>query len=250
MSIFSRFRDIVNSNVNAMLEKAEDPEKLIRLMIQEMEETLIEMKASCAGTIATRKRSAQSLQHLKGRAADWEAKAKLAVSKGREDLAREALLQKRQATENAAALDREVGELDEIVQKYQADIRQLEEKLGTVREKQRVLAQRHLHARQKRRAEQQIRSADSTATMVRFDQFEQRIDRMEAEAELVNYGRKPTLEEEFEKLERSEEIEKELEALKQQAQRAPSSSSAKVTEDKTPTAPTAPSTPPPPGTEN
>ena len=247
MSIFSRFKDIVNSNVNAMLEKAEDPEKLIRLMIQEMEETLIEMKASCAGTIATRKRSAQSLQQWKDRAADWEAKAKLAVSKGREDLAREALLLKRQATENAAALDREVGELDEIVQKYQADIRQLEEKLSTVREKQRVLAQRHLHARQKRRAEQQIRSADSTATMVRFDQFEQRIDRMEAEAELVNYGRKPTLEEEFEKLERSEEIEKELEALKQQAKETPPSSSAKATEDKSPTAP---STPTPPRTEN
>jgi phage shock protein A len=234
MSIFSRFKDIVNSNVNAMLEKAEDPEKLIRLMIQEMEETLIEMKASCAGTIATRKRSVQSLQQWKDRAADWEAKAKLAVSKGREDLAREALLQKRQATENAASLDREVGEFDEIVQKYQADIRQLEEKLATVREKQRVLAQRHLHARQKRRAEQQIRSADSAATMVRFDQFEQRIDRMEAEAELVNYGRKPTLEEEFEKLERSEEIEKELEALKQEAKQAPSSSSAKATEDKSP----------------
>ena len=247
MSIFSRFKDIVNSNVNAMLEKAEDPEKLIRLMIQEMEETLIEMKASCAGTIATRKRSAQSLQHLKDRAADWEAKAKLAVSKGREDLAREALLQKRQATDNAAALDREVGELDEIVQKYQADILQLEEKLSTVREKQRVLAQRHLHARQKRRAEQQIRSADSTATMVRFDQFEQRIDWMEAEAELVNYGRKPTLEEEFEKLERSEEIEKELEVLKQQAKEMPPSSSAKATEDKSPTAP---STPTPPRTEN
>ena len=247
MSIFSRFKDIVNSNVNAMLEKAEDPEKLIRLMIQEMEETLIEMKASCAGTIATRKRSAQSLRQLKDRAADWEAKAKLAVSKGREDLAREALLQKRQATESATALDREVGELDEIVQKYQADIRQLEEKLSAVREKQRVLAQRHLHARQKRRAEQQIRSADSTATIVRFDQFEQRIDRMEAEAELVNYGRKPTLEEEFEKLERSEEIDKELEALKQQAKETPPSSSAKATEDKSPTAP---STPPPTTTEN
>jgi phage shock protein A len=218
MSIFSRFRDIVNSNINAMLEKAEDPEKLIRLMIQEMEETLIEMKASCAGTIAARKRSSSSLQQLKDRAVDWESKAKLAVNKGREDLAREALLQKRQSMENSDALEREVGELDGIVQKYQADIRQLEEKLAAVREKQRVLAQRHLHARQKKRAEQQIRSADSAATIARFDQFEQRIDRMEAEAELVNYGRKPSLEEEFEKLERSEEIEKELEALKRQVQ--------------------------------
>ena len=216
MSIFSRFRDIVNSNINAMLEKAEDPEKLIRLMIQAMEETLIEMKASCAGTIAARKRSSSSLQQFKDRAVDWESKAKLAVSKGREDLAREALLQKRQSMENAGALECEVGDLDEIVQKYQADIRQLEEKLAAVREKQRVLAQRHLHARHKKRAEQQIRSADSAATIARFDQFEQRIDRMEAEAELVNYGRKPSLEEEFEKLERSEEIEKELEALKRQ----------------------------------
>jgi phage shock protein A len=218
MSIFSRFRDIVNSNINAMLEKAEDPEKLIRLMVQEMEETLIEMKSSCAGTIAARKRSSSSLQQLKDRSADWESKAQLAMNKGREELAREALLQKRQAMENSASLEREVAGLDEIVQRYQADILQLEEKLATVREKQRVLAQRQLHALQKKRAEKQIRIADSAATMARFDQFEQRIDRMEAEAELVNYGRKPSLEEEFERLERSEEIEKELEVLKRQVQ--------------------------------
>ncbi len=214
MSIFSRFRDIVNSNINSMLDQAEDPEKLVRLMIQEMEDTLIDLKASCAGAIAARKKVGRSFDELTGRAANWEAKAKLAVEKGREELAREALMEKRRANEGITSLDKEITGLDEVVRNYRTDISQLEEKLATAREKQRVLVQRHIQAQHKITAQTQIRRVDTQDALLRYEQFEARIERMEAEADLINYGRKPTLEEQFAQLERDEDIEKELEALK------------------------------------
>lgn len=214
MGIFTRFRDIVNSNLNAMLEHAEDPEKMIRLMIQEMEETLIEIKMSCAGAIAARKNASRSLDEFHRQTDGWESKARLAMDKGREDLAREALIEKRKAQKNLEAGTKELGELEGIVTKYQEDIAQLEERLRAAREKQRVLVQRHIHAHQKTKAQEQIRRAEAQAAIARFDAFEQRVDRMEASADLVNYGRKPTLEERFAEMERQEEIEKELEALR------------------------------------
>lgn len=217
MSIFSRFRDIVNSNINSMLDQAEDPEKLVRLMIQEMEDTLIELKASCAGAIAARKKTRRALDDVKSRVADWENKAKLAINKGREDLAREALSEKRRAGEGIAALEKETVQLEEVVSGYQTDIAQLEEKLTTAREKQRVLVQRHIRAGHRKTAQHAIRKSDAADALLRYEQFENRIERMEAEADLVNYGRKPSLEEQFAQLERDEEIEKELQALKGQA---------------------------------
>ena len=214
MSIFSRFRDIVNSNINSMLDQAEDPEKLVRLMIQEMEDTAIDLKASCAGAIAARKKVGRSFDELTGRAANWENKAKLAIEKGREELAREALLEKRRATEGIASLEKEITGLDEVIRNYQTDISQLEEKLTSAREKQRVLVQRHIQVQHKITAQTQIRRADTHDALLRYEQFEARIERMEAEAGMINFGRKPSLEEQFAQLERDEEIEKELEALK------------------------------------
>ena len=219
MSIFSRFRDIVNSNINAMLDQAEDPEKLVRLMIQEMEDTLIDLKASCAGAIAASKKVSRSLDEVNARATSWENKAKLAIAKGREELAREALLEKRRSTEGISSLEREVVQLDEVIRNYQADITQLEEKLGAAREKQRVLVQRHIHAQHKTRAQQQIRRSDTSEALLRYEQFESRVERMEADADLINFGRKPSLEEQFSQLERDEEIEKELNALKEAARK-------------------------------
>ncbi len=219
MSIFSRFRDIVNSNINSMLDQAEDPEKLVRLMIQEMEDTLIDLKASCAGAIAARKKVGRSLDELVGRVSNWEKKAKLAIEKGREELAREALLEKRRANEGTGALEKETVQLDEVIHNYQADITQLEEKLTTAREKQRVLVQRHIHAQHKTRAQQTIRRSETSDALLRYEQFEARIERMEADADLVNYGRKPSLEEQFAQLERDEDIEKELADLKNASQK-------------------------------
>ena len=214
MGIFSRVRDIISSNINAMLDKAEDPEKMIRLMIQEMEDTLVEIRASCAGVMATRKKVERGLEEARSRAQKWRDKAELAVAKGREDLAREALFEKRRYTERAAALDTERDRCGEMVEQYQEDIRQLEDKLAAAREKQRVLVQRHIHARQKKRVQSEIRKVDASDAVIRFEQFENRIERMEAEADLVNFGRKPTLEDQLDRLEEDEEIEKELEALK------------------------------------
>jgi len=214
MGIFSRFRDIINSNINAMLDRAEDPEKLIRLMIQEMEDTLVEIKVSCAGAIANRKKVERHADQARRMAEDWKTKAKLAVDKGREDLAREALIDRRRWLERSESLEEEARASQALVEQYQEDILQLEDKLNAAREKQRLLVQRHIHAARKRRAQEDIRRLDSSDAWIRFEQFENRIERMEAEADLVNLRRQPPLEDEFARLEIDEEIEKELDALK------------------------------------
>ncbi len=214
MGIFTRVRDIISSNINAMLDRAEDPEKLVKLMIQEMEDTLVEIKASCAGVMANKKKVQRQLTEVEKRAEEWGSKAELAVSKGREDLAREALLERRRYRERAEAMQNEAAQCDGLVEQYQSDITQLEERLNAAREKQRILVQRHIHANRKKRAQSDIRRADTSDVMARFENFENRIERMEVEADLINYGRKPTLEEEFSRLEGDEELENELKALK------------------------------------
>ena len=214
MGIFTRFRDIISSNINAMLDRAEDPEKLIQLMIREMEDTLVELKASCAAVIAGRKKLQRRLGDIRSREDYWEDRARLAVDKGRDDLAREALGEKRRFAGMTESLDQELLEHEDMAKQYQEDIRQLEDKLHTAREKQRMLIQRHIHARRKKRAQQEIRRVDNFETIARFDDLENRIERMEAEADMVNFGKKPSLEEEFDKLRLDDDIEKELAALK------------------------------------
>ncbi len=216
MGIFTRVRDIISSNINSMLDKAEDPEKMVRLMIQEMEDTLVEIRASCAGAMATKKKIGRQLDEAEEKGGQWESKAKLAISKGREDLAREALHEKKRYTERIDSLQRETEQASGLIEQYQTDIRQLEDKLTAARERQAVLVQRHIHAQHKNRAQQEIRKAETQEAMMRFDKFEQRIDRMEAKADLVNYGKSPTLDDEFAKLEEDEDIEKELESLREQ----------------------------------
>lgn len=224
MGIFTRFRDIVSSNMNAMLDKAEDPEKLIKLMIREMEDTLIELKAACAGVIAGRKKLERRLDNVALRKEQWQARANLAVDKGRDDLAREALNEKRRFADLADSLNEELLEHEDMVTQYQEDIRLLENKLNSAREKQRMLVQRHIHARRKKRAQEEIRRMDNFETIARFDDLENRIERMEAEADLVNFGKKPSIEEEFDNLMMDDDIEKELAALKSARKKSSSES--------------------------
>jgi phage shock protein A len=214
MGIFTRFRDIISSNINAILDKAEDPEKLIKLMIREMEDTLVEIKAACAGAMASSKKVQRQLDALHERIRYWEEKAEIAVKKGRDDLAREALIEKRRFTNRLEGLESEFSEHNLLIEQYQDDIRQLEDKLKSARDKQRLLVQRHIHASRKRQAQEEIRRVDSSEAMFKFDELENRIERMEAEADLVNFGKKTALEAEFDILGVDEEIEKELQALK------------------------------------
>ena len=214
MGIFTRFRDIVGSNINFMLDRAEDPEKLIRMMIQEMEDTLIELKVACAGVMAESKRVRHQLQTSEKRTHYWEDRACLAVNKGKDDLAREALLEKRRFTQRSESLADELTRHQSLMGQYQEDIRQLEEKLKSAREKERLLVQRHIHATRKRRAQEEIRRMDSADTIIKFEELEHRIDHMEAESDLVNFGRQPNLHDELERLSMDEEIEQELRSLK------------------------------------
>lgn len=221
MGIFTRFRDIISSNINAMLDRAEDPEKLIKLMIREMEDTLVELKSACAGVIADRKKAGRRLNELQDRERHWEGRARLAVGKGRDDLAREALVEKRRFTRMAEGLQSEMEAQDDLIHQYHDDIQQLENKLHTAREKQRVLSQRHARAQHARRAQEEIRRVGNHETVAKFEELERRIDRMEAEADLVNYGAaEAPLDRAFEDLAADEDIEKELAALKSRSQGA------------------------------
>ncbi len=214
MGVFTRFRDIVSSNINAMLDRAEDPEKMIKMMIREMEDTLVELKSSCAGVIAERKKLERKMDEVHARRDLWAERANLAVQKGRDDLAREALIEKRRFSELSESLAEEISDHGGLIDQYHGDIRELEQKLTTAKEKKRMLVQRHKRASGKKRAQEDIRKVDSVETMARFEGLERRIDQMEAEADMVNFGRQPSLDEEFDNLSTDEEIENELEKLK------------------------------------
>ncbi|TKB12392.1 phage shock protein PspA [Desulforhopalus sp. IMCC35007] len=214
MGIFTRFRDIVSSNINSMLDKAEDPEKMIKLMIHEMEDTLIELKSSCAGVIAGRKKLERNLENLKEKISLWTQRAALAVEKGRDNLAREALIEKRRLSDSAESLENELLSYKDLLAQYHKDIVELEEKLKSAKEKKRLLVQRHKRASGKKRAHEEIRRSDSADTMARFDKLESRIEQMEAEADLVNIPKKPSVTDEFDELVLDDEIEKELAGIK------------------------------------
>ena len=214
MGIFTRFKDIVASNMSAMLDKAEDPEKLIKLMIREMEDTLIEIKSSCANAIANQKKVERLLDDILEKENFWAQKAELAVKKGKDALARQALQEKRRYTQKTEVVEMELTELNIIIEQYRDDISELENKLKSAREKQRLLVQRHIRASGKKRAREEIRRADSSEIMQKFEELENHIERMEAEADLVDYGRPSTLEEEFDVLEADDDIEAELNKLK------------------------------------
>ena len=214
MGIFTRFRDIVSANINSMLDTAEDPEKMIKLMIHEMEDTLIEQKTACAGVIAGQKKVERKLEEINAKTELWNDRAALAVAKGRDNLAREALVEKRRFAHIGESLESELSEYRGLIEKYQEDIVELENKLNSAKEKKRVLVQRHKSATGKKRAQEDIRRSTSSDTIARFDKLESRIEQMEAEAELVNAGRKPTIDEEFDNLAGDSEIENELAKLK------------------------------------
>jgi phage shock protein A len=216
MGIFSRFTDIVNSNINSILDKAENPEKIIRLMIQEMEDTLVEVRSAAARSIADRKESQRTLTMLEREAKEWHLKAELAVDKGREDLAKAALVEKSQALSAADALRAELTELDRGLDKLSDDIARLEAKLADVRSRQQTLIARHETASRRLEVREKIHDYRIDDALVRFDHYERRMDDIEGRVEAYDLGARNDLRQEFSDLEASDAVEEELRNIKQQ----------------------------------
>ncbi|HCE4618537.1 TPA: phage shock protein PspA [Vibrio parahaemolyticus] len=217
MGIFSRFADIVNSNISALLDKAEDPEKMIRLIIQEMEDTLVEVRTNSAKAIADKKELARKVEMLEEQIGEWGQKASLALVKEREDLARAALIEKQKLEQVVKGLHTEQTLVEETINKLTGEIGKLENKIAETRAKQQALAIRNQTASNRRDVQKHLHTSRTNEAMAKFDQYSRKIDEMEAEADLyAQTGNVKSLEQEFAELQAQDEIEKELAKLKEQ----------------------------------
>ena len=214
MGIFSRFADIINSNVNTLLDRAEDPEKLIRLIILEMEETLVEVRATAAKAIAEKKEVTRSLARVRQAEAEWRRKAEVALAKGREDLSRKALIEKAGLAETAKALEAERVALGDSLARGEADIAKLMAKLKEAKAKQRTIQARHESATSRLKVRRQLYESRVDDAFARFEQVDRRLDATEGEVEAFDLGRTRTLTEEISELEADSTIEDELVAMK------------------------------------
>ncbi len=216
MGIFSRMTDIINSNINAMLDQAEDPEKMVRLIIQEMEDTLVEVRSSSARVLADRKAAARRLEQVREEAAAWEAKARLAISKEREDLARAALQEKAAIEEETSLVEGELAATDEHIEHLNHEITQLQQKLDDARAKQKALLMRGKTVESRIKVKRQIQREAVDDAFQRFDQFERRMDTLESQLESMDLGREvsPDLAAQIQSLEEDEKISDELARLK------------------------------------
>jgi len=215
MGIFSRTRDIIAANVTDLLDRAEDPAKMIRMIIMEMEETLIEVRAAAARSIADQKEMRRHIAKLETAQASWGEKAELALSKGREDLAKAALVEKRKLGEMAEQLIRDIAELDEGLKANEDDIAKLQAKLREARARQNSIVARMESATNRLRMRQAYAGPRIDDAFARFELLERRVDLAEGRAEAYDLGQRPkTLDEEIAELKASDEIDAELAALK------------------------------------
>jgi len=216
MGIFSRFSDIVNANINSMLDKAEDPKKLVRMLIQEMEETLVELRSGAAKHISERKTLEAQIKKTRANVSDWASKAELALSKGREDLARSAIEQKQQASEQLDNHEQELARYNEVLDSVHSDAARLEQKMAEARIRQQSLLARKEQAVTRLKVKKQLDSKKIEDALVRFEHFEKKIEALESEVESYDIGDKEaTVEQQFKQMERDDAIESELTKLKQ-----------------------------------
>ncbi|MCP4332457.1 MAG: phage shock protein PspA [Gammaproteobacteria bacterium] len=215
MGIFTRFSDIVNSNINAILDKAEDPEKIVRLMIQEMEDTLVEVRSAAARSIADKKDLNRKIERLDRERREWDDRAELAMRKGREDLAKAALVEKSRVSGAVDVLKEDYLAVDEGLAKLNEDIARLEGKLEDAKTRQKSLLARHKTANSRLAARKKIHDYKIDDAMVRFEAYTRRIDDVEGRVEAYDLGLPKDLNHEFAGLESEESVNKELNALKE-----------------------------------
>ncbi|MEC7370053.1 MAG: phage shock protein PspA [Pseudomonadota bacterium] len=213
MGIFSRFTDIINANINSILDKAEDPEKMVRLIIQEMEETLVEVRTQSAKLIADKKELERKSERWSSEIVEWERKAEVAISKEREDLARAALKEKRNCEEASITLESELQQVSDSLEKLSGDVAQLQQKLKDAKLRQKALILRGDTAKSRMGVKRQLHTVNIDEALTKFDRFERRIDDMEGEVEAFELGQR-SLSEEIAELERDEQINADLAELK------------------------------------
>ncbi|WP_371192767.1 phage shock protein PspA [Glaciecola sp. SC05] len=230
MGVFSRFTDIINSNINAILDKAEDPEKMVRLIIQEMEDTLVEVRSASAKTIAAKKDVSHQINKLLDESDNWQSKAELALSKDRDDLARAALQEKSKAADAAQTLGKELQIIEDELTKLQSETGQLQDKLADAKSRQKTIIMRQNTVNSRLQVKKRLDSGTVDAAMGKFEQFERKIDDLESQVEAYDIG-KHSLRDEFASLEADGKIEDELAALKQKMQ-GKNTKTASVTEVK------------------
>jgi phage shock protein A len=189
MGIFSRMTDIINSNINSMLDQAEDPEKMLRLIIQEMEDTLVEVRSSSAKVLADRKAATRRLEQVETEAASWEEKARLAISKGREDLARAALQEKRAIEEEVTVVQDELAATDDHILQLNKEVAQLQQKLSDAKAKQKAMLMRSKTVESRIKVKRQIQREALDNAFQSFEHYERRMDTLESQLEAMDVGR-------------------------------------------------------------
>ena len=215
MGIFTRFSDIVNSNINSILDKAEDPEKIVRLMIQEMEDTLVEVRSAAARSIADKKDLNRKIEALDREKDDWNEKAELAMRKGREDLAKAALVEKSRVAGAVDVLKEDYLTVEDGLTKLNDDIGRLEAKLEDAKTRQKSLLARHKTASSRLAARKKIHDYKIDDAMVRFEAYTRRIDDVEGRVEAYDLGLPKDIGHEFASLEAEELVSEEFDALKE-----------------------------------
>jgi phage shock protein A len=214
MGIFSRSRDIFAANITELLDRSEDPAKMIRMVILEMEETLVDVRASAARCIADGKEMRRALDRLDELQSNWTEKAELALSKDREDLAKAALIERQKATDMAEGLRQEIGAIDGTLKDYEADIAKLQGKLREARARQNAIATRFESAVTRAKAREIMNGNRTEDAFSRFEVLERRADFAEGRAEALGMTGPKSLEEEIAELKAAEAVDAELEAMK------------------------------------
>lgn len=232
MGIFSRFTDIINSNINSILDKAEDPEKMVRLIIQEMEDTLVEVRSTSAKTLAEKKDITRQVSRLNADVETWQGKAELALSKGRDDLARAALMEKNKSEDAATAMQSELDQYDLHIAKLQDEISQLQDKLADAKARQKAIIIRGKTVSTRLKVKNTLGNSKMDDALSRFDRYERKIDDLESQVDAFDLGKK-SLSDEIEELASDDSINNELEALKAKMQQDKASkATAKDTDEK------------------